>query len=99
MKIELEQGGVIEMRRIEKQIVVELTSLDRPYLMRTCPRCGQQPGTPCKTKTGRTDGAVHTARWGQTPAEVLTCVDAAALIHALKEFVVEIEAGLSASIR
>jgi hypothetical protein len=85
MMINLEYGGQIQLRRIgATQIAIELKSLDRNSSARTCPKCSAQPGHPCRTKTGRTDGTTHGARWGQVPVEVLSHTDALALIVELQ---------------
>lgn len=85
MMIDLEHGGQIEVRRVgATQIAIELKSLERNSSARTCSKCGAQPGHACRTKTGRTDGATHGARWGQVPVEVLSHADVIALIAELQ---------------
>lgn len=89
--IDLEHGGKIEVRRVgEAHFALELLSVKRSPMTRTCAKCGALPGHPCRTRSGRADGALHSCRCGDVPVEVITRSDALALICALEQLVEEV---------
>jgi hypothetical protein len=86
--IDLEDGGQIDVRRVgEMYVALEFVAIKRNPVTRTCSKCGALPGHPCRSRTGRADGALHSSRCGDVPVEVITRSDALALMHELEQLV------------